>query len=1166
MKKNKFLVPLNRNWKKLLLTMKLCLLFLLISVTTLMANSGYSQNTTLSLHLKNATLREFIQEVEKQSEFIFVFYDEVVNLEKEIDIQAEGQTIDKILDKIFETSDLTYRIFDRQIGIGKRNPVTGTIELPYSLAALVSPDKKLTGSVKDYKGNPIPGTTVIVKNRTIGTITDDKGEFVLNVPQDAKTLIFSFVGFKSQEISIDNQASFKIIMEEVPVGVDEVVVVAYGTQKKVSVTGAVASVSVDQLKQSSSASLANSLAGRLPGLTSIASGGSQPGFDDATLYLRGAATTNGTSPLILIDGVPRDNIRTIDANEVESVSILKDASSTAVFGVRGANGVILITTKRGVDGKPALSVNAVQSYSSFTTEPERIHSLEYMKLRNEAAANDGIAPIFSQEVIDRYTNPLAGLDPNDPDYARKAMARQYMYPDHDYYREFISRYAPQTRISANARGGTEKIGYFVNATYLHQGGNLNTEPESVLRYDPSCKVDRYSFRTNLDYKVSNSVKAFLNLGTYIEKVNMPSAVNLYSGDRNKMIRDLIYQAQTILPITPGPVTLAGFGVDPGQIVDPEYLDRSAFEIMNRRGYRNDVRSNLNSSFGVDWDLGNIITPGLTIKGMVSYDTQAVSSEDGHKSERLYVAQISPTTNELTYPVKNPTESLLTITRSVSTRYNINLQGSVNYNRTFGKHAVSGMFLAQRDNWETNSAEIPYNVVGLCGRFTYNYAGRYLAEVNMGYNGSEQFAPDNRFGFFPAVSLGWVMSNERFLRNNRVLTNLKLRGSYGEVGNDQIGSARFLYQDNITIASGGFISSLGKGYKVNEGLLGNHSIAWEVAKKQNYGMDMQLLGNINLTFDYFIENRRDILISRGTIPIFQGVPIANIPKVNMGKVDNSGYEIELRYKKELTKDFSVAITANYGFNHNKVKFLDEQIRDETYSMRYASTGLPLKQASGYAIDYSNGNGYFNSKAELDEYLSRIKYGFGIPRVGDFKYVDKNGDGVINDKDIVPIGYSGIPEITYGATLSMRFKSFDFTAFFQGVGHFSTVYQAQGVYENIKLGTYFGYHKTAWTAERYANGEKITYPALSTGSTTNHTANSFFIMERSFTRLKNIELAYTMPKGTLKMAGVSKIRIFIGAENLFTWASHWKLKHLDVEDNDAIGYPMTKMTNFGVDITF
>ncbi|RAJ91072.1 TonB-linked SusC/RagA family outer membrane protein [Larkinella arboricola] len=1121
----------------------------------------------ISITVNEMEIDKVLEKIEGQTRVRFIYSAEVIRADRKVTLDSQNQRLGAVLETLLGPLGIEYKVSRKTILLLKAAERKTSLKTePLENVAPREINREITGKVLDEKGQPIPGASVIVKGTTLGTSTNAEGEYILSLPDDKDAIIFSFVGYVPQEVLVGTMTNLVVTLKVDEKALEEVVVVGFGQQKKVSVTGAVASVTSEVLQQSSSASLANSLSGRLPGLTSIQSGGGQPGRDDATMYLRGAATTNGRSPLILIDGVPRDNIRTLDANEVASVSILKDASATAVFGVRGANGVILITTKRGSAGKNELTINAEQSFSSFTREPERLHSLEYMALRNEASRNDGISPLpFDDAIMAKYANPLAGLDPNDPDYARKAMVRRYMYPDHDYYREYISRYAPQTRVNMNVTGGTDKVSYFVNGGFLHQGGNLNTEPKSVLGYDPSSKMDRYSFRANLDYKVTNSLKSFLNIGSYIEQVNMPSAWLYGNSDTGWMMSDLIYQAQTILPITPGPVTIDGFGVAPGQIVDPGYMDRSAFEIMNRMGYRNEVRSNLNASFGMDWDLSNTVTKGLSIKGMISYDARATTAMQGKKSERLYLAEVNPAKDELTYAVKRSDESLLALTKAADSRYNINMQGSINYARTFGRHDVTGMILGQRDTWESTAGEIPYNVLGVAARATYAYDERYLAEVNMGYNGSEQFAPGHRYGFFPAVSAGWVISNERFLKNNRLLTNLKLRASYGKVGNDKMGSSRFLYQSDITLGGSGPLGSLGLGQTINQGLLGNPNITWEIAQKQNYGLDAQLLGDLSLSVDVFKERRSNILISRGTVPEFQGVPLGNIPKVNMGLVDNQGYELELSYNKAFNRDFRVMVSGNYGYNHNTVKFLDESVRDETYVYRYRATGFPLNQSWGYKIDYSNGNGFFNSKEELDTYLKSTTYGFGEPRVGDFKYVDLNGDGVIDDKDQAPIGYSNIPRVTYGLSLTFEYKGFDLTTFFQGVGKYSSNYQQQGVYEYIIRGTYFDYHKSAWTPERYAAGEEITYPALSTHSTTNHTANDFFIMNRSFTRLKNLVLGYTVPAGALKGVGISKLRVYVSAQNYFTW-DRLKMGHLDPENDSSLGYPVTKMANFGLNLTF
>ena len=413
----------------------------------------------------------------------------------------------------------------------------------------------ITGVVQDQNGAPLIGVSVSVTGTTTGTATDFEGKFTLKVPAGAE-LNVTYFGFKPLKVKVGNRTSFTITMEEDVQTLDDVVVVAYGTQKKESITAAISSVSSKELRQSSSPNIANALAGRLAGLTSLQNGGSQPGFDDANLYLRGMATVNGTSPLILIDGVPRDNIRTLNANEVETVSVLKDASATAMYGVRGANGVILITTKRGQAGQTEMNVTFDQTWQAYTRQPTRVDAWEFMTMRNEADRNDGMNEEYSGRTIARHLNPLYGLDPNDPQYALKAARRYYMYPNHDWYREMFKTWSSQTNVNVNVTGGTEELKYFVNAGYLHQGGNLRTEPKSFLGYDPQVKNDRFSFRSNVDYQVTKDLKLFVNIGTYVEKVNQPSAADYPGSDRNWMIRDMFHNTNGLKPMTVGPLTPA----------------------------------------------------------------------------------------------------------------------------------------------------------------------------------------------------------------------------------------------------------------------------------------------------------------------------------------------------------------------------------------------------------------------------------------------------------------------------------------------------------------------------------------------------------------------------------------------------------------------------------
>ena len=832
--------------------------------------------------------------------------------------------------------------------------------------------KTITGNVLDENNQPMPGVTIIVDGTTNGTMTGSDGTFTLGGVPSGATVIVSCIGYTDQVLP-EGKSNYVVSLVPDSEMLEETVVVAFGQQKKLSVTGAISTVASADLRKTTSTRLDNALAGRVTGLTSMQSGGGQPGVDGATMYLRGAATTNGKSPLILVDGVERDNIRTIDMNEVESISVLKDASATALYGVQGANGVILIQTRKGQKGKAQLNISVDQSWTSFTKEPSRLHSWEYCELRNEALMNDRQAPEFSEETIAKFRNPLLGLDPSSPDYDNQVAIRKAVYCDNDYYRMYLKSNTPQTRANANISGGTDFVNYFVNVGYIHQGGNLNTESPDYLGYDPQCYMNRLSLRSNLDFHITKNLTASLNIASYAENVNMPAVGDLYRGDQSWMITDIIYQSQTILPISPGPVTDPRFGGVSDGVVGYNYLDRSAYEIINRRGFHTNKRKNLNTQFSVNWDLGELVTKGLSVNGMAAYDTYNIGVLEGRKKERVYNVRVDYDSETLSYSSSNGDKiEPLTMTSSRFSNYQIYVQGSINYARTFGKHNVTAMATAYRRFWEGTSADIPYNVLGTAARATYSFDDRYLVEGNLGYNGSEQFAPSKRFGLFPSGSIGWIASNESFLKGNKYLTWLKIRASYGLVGNDSMGGLRFLYQDDNKIQSGnGFVQGLG-GKIVKEGLIGNKSITWELSKKMNLGVEIGLFKDFRINVDYFTEKRDQILLKRRTVPSFQGVSSDYIPRVNMGKVDNHGVDVEVSYSHTFNRDFSISSRVNFGFNDNTAIELDEPMRSEEYAYQYHEEGFRLGQEFGYLIDWdSPGNGYFTSQDEIDSYYLKFR---------------------------------------------------------------------------------------------------------------------------------------------------------------------------------------------------
>ena len=1038
-------------------------------------------------------------------------------------------------------------------------------------AFALQPDivKEVRGVVLDVNNEPLIGVSVMLKGTTIGTITDFDGNYTIKVKGTKPVLSFSYIGYQTQEILVGSKSRIDVVLTEELTALDEVVVVAYGSQSKVTVTGSISSIKTNDLKQTPAPNLVSALTGKLPGLTTIQSSG-MPGEENFQMYLRGVSTTNTQNPLILIDGVPRDNIMSIDPNEVESISVLKDASATAVFGVRGANGVILVTTKQGSSEKPSLSISAEFGMQMPTREIHQVDSWDHAILRNQALKNDGLAPQYSDRQIQLYRD---GTSP--------------VYPNTDWWDETMKSYAPQNRYNVNLSGGTDKVKYFVNMGMLTQRSLFKTESEKKLGYDPELKLDRYNIRTNLDIKINNWIKAKLNLATYIDKQNKPG-VFMEPAHRGstELIYASIYQHNNTVP---GPLTTEEmaeeYGIQAGvPIISPDVDNgNTPYTTINGRGFLNMDKSNLNSSLALDFDLG-WLTKGLSSKLQIAFDTYGYSQRDGNTDINSYRFNISEDYDAVTgeflrdnvsFTEQSPFQYRnMSLSKSSGYLYKMNLQWIINYSRMFGdKHNISGMFLMQRDNSEalggSSDQLLPYNMVGFSGRFSYRYDERYMFEFDAGYNGSEQFSPDNRFGFFPAASLGWIISNEKFMKPVSAISNFKLRASYGKVGNDQLGGLRFLYLDNYEIVGGGFSGSLGAGQLINQTMVANPNISWEVAYKQNYGIDAAFLDNsLRLVFDYYIENREDVLITSNTRPGMLGLPLSVVPKLNQGKINNSGLEVELSYDKQLNKHWHVYAKGTFNYNRNEVIDLDEVPLVDTerpYAYPYRVEGFSIGQPFGLLIDWdSKGHGYFTSEEEIKN--CGLIYEGVQPRPGDFVYKDVNKDGIIDRRDEVPIGYGQVPRINYSAMFSVSYKGFDFSCMFQGVAQTNGVYQDWGVYENqTKSGMYFPIHKNAWTEERYKANETVSYPALSTTASASLRANEFFIMDRSYLRLKNIELGYTLPQEWVKRLRMQNVRLYVNGQNLYTW-DNLPFDHFDPEQTSPTVIGINKVVNLGLNVIF
>ena len=1162
MKKNKFFVPLNRNWKKLLLTMKLCLLFLLISAASLMANSGYSQ-TTLSIHLKNATLRDLISEVEKQSEFIFVFYDKVVDLDQKIDVNVEGQTIDKILDQIFKSSELTYRIFDRQIGIGKRNPVTGVIELPAPLEELMAADKKLTGVVKDIKGGPIPGTTVLVKGTTIGTITDGDGQFNLSVPADAQTLVFSFIGMKTQEISIAGKTSFNVVMAEETVGLEDVLVVGYGTQKKATVTGAITSVSSQDLVKSPTGSITTAMAGKLPGLITLQRSG-QPGAESPTLRIRGVSTLNGADPLVIVDGVERSSgyvpqgegspsggvsgFEQINPNDIESVSILKDASATAVYGVRGANGVIIITTKRGVRGKAKIQVSGNFGVSTPINLRNNVSSYQWGMYANEGNANDGIAPVMSNEKLQHF---LTGDSP-------------ILYPSINFVDYILKDFVPRQSYNLSMNGGTDNVRYFVSAGYLNEEGSVK---DVGYGFDPNYHYNRLNLRSNLDFNFTSTLTGSINIDSRIENRGGPNAP---------------YDAAFFWKMSQSPPFSSPGFVD-GKYVLSIPTSPEAVPIMQwilGGGYYRSLQTTLNTVFSLKQKL-DFITKGLYAQGKFSNDSWYIEKYTRSKSFAIYTPlemdgtiyyKQSGADGQLNYSLDG--------NNTANKRRKNYLELSLNYSRSFGEHTITALALYNQSKSyysESQFRDIPRAYLGLVSRITYNYRNRYLAEFNFGLNGSENFPKGNgkRFGKFPAYSIGWVASEEPFMKSIDFITHLKLRASYGSVGNDQIGGQRFLYvPGSFANIPGGYTNYFGDATSTNsylglqEGRMANTDITWEVAKKTNLGIEMRMFKD-QLTFnvDLFKEHRSNILTYLATIPWMMmpnmrygstGWATGSIaPPVNYAKVDNKGYEIELGWESKIGR-LGYNIKASLTDAENKMTRISEAT--QYYPWLYRQ-GQSIGQYYGLVAE-----GYFDSFDQVHNINSAFSsYGKNqIP--GDIKYKDINGDMKIDQNDVVPIGYSNVPRKTFSLNLGLEYRGFDISALFQGVTQVSYMPADEAQIQFYGGNDAFDWVVNRWTPE---TRDAATYPVLhqfayNYSSSNDFKASTYWLKDASYVRLKNLEIGYNLPSQITKKVKMSAARIYLNGQNLFTLD---KLKYWDPESIQSrlVLYPIMKIYNVGISLT-
>ena len=1001
-----------------------------------------------------------------------------------------------------------------------------------------------SGIVTDEFGRPLAGVIISDESGKFGTSTNNNGEFTI-VNNEYKLLAFSYMGYLTQKVTPTNNEQINVRLKWDAHKKGEEIQLGYTTQLRNDISGSVSTVSGAELEKSPVANLTLAFAGRLAGLTTQETS-SELSRANTNLYIRGLSAARANGPLVMIDGIivsynSNQTLDYISANEIESVTILKDASTEALYGIQGANGLMVIKTKRGVKGEVKIKASFDQSMQQATTKPMFYNSGDYAEMRNQAAFNDGrgLNYLFSDAQIAKYRS---GTD--------------LKYPNTNWYNKYLKDFASMQRVGINVTGGNDKVRYYSNVNFMHQGGQFITDQS---KYEPGANNVWLNYRSNVDMNLNKYLKAYVRLAGNIKRERT-------AGSGNAAIYGSLFQ---IPPTTYGPLTpdvldaTTGEVITPGKVITTERVASPTFGMLNRSGYTRATVTNITSQFGMDLDM-SFLTKGLNLTGIFAYQTNAVGVLSTLQNYERWLRTTD--LESLSFTKKgSETNTPLAYSKSHSFYYHITYNVALNYKRDFGKHQVGGMAymfyqnLTKADN--SVPGLLPYNRVSSGVEGTYGYDNRYRLKVDVGYSGSEQYASGNRFIVTPSVSAAWVASNEAFLSNYKWLSNLKLRASYGKTANDQSGLSRFAYLDNVTVTGGGNIGYLQ--YTVNENQTGNPYIQAEVSTKQNLGIDFGLFNAFSLSVDVFKEKMDNMVVSAVSIvPLYQGVPLANYPQNNVGSFENKGYEITANYDKQVNKNLTVSAGLMVSYAKNTLINVNEALKTSDYAFRKWQEGYSYGQQFGYLVDYSKGNGFFNTQSELT--ANTLAYGFGTPRLGDLKYQDLNKDGKIDERDKAPIGIGALPPVTYAFRGGITYKQFDLSFLFQGVENYSSIYNGQGVFETDYDGVFGALHQNAWTKARYDSGAKITSPALSLAQSVNHQSSDYYNYDRSYLRLKNLELAYTLPSSMARAIKVEKVRFLLSGQNLITW-DKMKSKDFGPEGSYA-AFPVYRVLNLGVNVTF
>lgn len=1138
-----------RERKSKVLGLFLC--FLLLGIDYSFASyNNYSQFKTLSVSMSNSTLREVLKTIEKSSQFVFFYLDDAVNLERKVSIDSKNKNIEEILSELFEGTSCTYRISDRQIFISGKAPASTEQQ---------QNKRKISGRVTDIKGEPLIGVNVTVDGDANGSITNMDGLYEIFVTKKSVVLKFTYIGFKTSEIRTNASTNiYDVTLEEQVNELEETVIVGYGTQRKISNIGAQSSMKMEDIK-TPSASLTTTLAGRLAGVVAVQRTG-EPGKDAADIWIRGISTPNTSSPLVLVDGVER-SFNDIDPEDIESLTTLKDASATAVYGVRGANGVILIKTKPGKVGKPTVSADYYESFTRFTKMVDLADGITYMNAANEAMRNDGIATKYTE---DQIRNTIAGKDP-------------YLYPNVDWLKEIFNDWGHNRRVNVNVRGGSEKVAYYASVSYFNETGMTVTD-KNINTYDSKMKYSRYNFTTNLNIDVTPTTKVEIGAQGYLGEGNYPAISSA----------DLYNAAMSISPVEyPKMFFVNGEAFVPGTSTNNNF--NNPYSQATRRGYdnltKNQIYSNLRVTQGLD-----MLTKGLKLTAMYAFDVYNEIHVHQDRAESTYNFLDTSVPYDMNgQPILQRIyegSNVLSYKQETSGNKKTYLEASLNYDRTFNDdHRVSALFLFNQQSkllYPKGTLEdaIPYRMMGIAGRATYSWKDRYFAEFNIGYNGAENFSPKHRFGTFPAFGVGWVVSNEKFWQPlSKAVSFLKIRYTDGKVGNSEVSDRRFMYLDQMK-ENGDYGYKFGpngtkwSGYEtVNMAV----DLIWEESRKQDLGIDLKLFNDdLSIVFDLFKERRENILLKREhSIPSFLGYN-TSAPYGNIGIIENKGFDGTIEYNKRINKDWVIALRGNVTFN--KDKWIQGELPEQKYEWMN-QYGHNINGVKGYVAE-----GLF-TQTEIDdmarwESLSDANKAitpkpfasqFGTVKAGDIKYKDLNNDGQIDAYDQTYISRGDVPTTVYGFGFTVGWKDLSVGMMFQGVAGAERVLNGSSVNPfngGGGSGNLYSNIGDRWTEEN--PDQNAFYPRLSYGSETTSNINNFqkstwWVRNMNFLRLKTLQISYNLPKPWVNKVHLKNAAVYVMGTNLFT-LSRFKLWDPELNTDNGASYPNTTSYSVGINFTF